>query len=257
MPGAGALAILWSGAAAAHMPYVAPSLFDVGKREKVTIDAAFTEDVYRPEIAMNDAPFEVTGPDGATVKLAAPARFADKVVVEATLPVDGIYRLSSGQRLGRMNRMYRDGADWKILAEGEAPPTGVAALQVRSATLADAYVLRGKPAAAGALKARGVALEIHPLGDPTAIGAGEAVPVEILFHGKPLAGASVSIFREAGFYDGRKSLGDVTSGVDGRLSVTPPDAGRYLLLVRHRDTAPAGANAPYYSYTVTLAFEAM
>ncbi|TZG29664.1 DUF4198 domain-containing protein [Sphingomonas montanisoli] len=242
--------------ALAHMPYIAPAVFDVGQRDKVAIEASFTEDAFRPEIVMNDAPFEVTGPDGATRRLPAPAAFADRAVAEATLPADGIYRLSSGQRFGRMNQMYRDGTDWKFVAEGVAPPAGAELRKVQSATLADAYVLRGKPGTTGALGARNAALEIHPLADPTAIGAGDAFALEVLYRGKPLAGANVTLFREAGLYDGRKTVGEVKSGADGKLSVSVPDAGRYLLLVRHRDAAPAGADAPHYSYTMTLAFEA-
>jgi hypothetical protein len=239
------------------MPYVAPSAFDLGKRDAVAIEASFTEDAFRPEIAMDNAPFDITGPDGATRLLGAPTRFTDRTLVEAKLAGDGVYRLSSGQRLGRMNVMIRDGSAWKMIGEGTKPAAGVETRKIQSTTIADAYVLRGHPGGTGALKARGTALEIHPLADPTAAGAGEAFPLEILYHGKPLAGARVTLFREAGFYDGKKTLGETVADPDGRLSITPPDAGRYLLLVRHRDEAPSGADAPYYSYTVTLAFEAM
>ncbi len=252
-----ALALLMAaGVAWAHMPYVAPAVFDVGQRQKVVLEASFTEDAFRPEILMNDAPFEVTGPDGATVKLADPARFSDRAVAEASLPAEGVYRLSSGQRYGRMNHMVRDGTTWKFVPEDQKPPAGAELREVQSATLADAYVVRGKPTNAGALKPRGAALEIHPLADPTAIGAKEGFPLEVLYQGKPLGGVTVTLFREAGLYDGKKVVGEFPVGADGKLTITPPDAGRYLLLVRHRDAAPTGAKAPYYSYSVTLAFEA-
>jgi len=252
----GAALLAGVGTAEAHMPYVLPSVFDAGERKAVTLEASFTEDAFRPEIAMQDAPFELTGPDGATRRLAPPVLTTELTVAEAALSADGLYRVSSGQRLGRMNKMYRDGQAWKTVGEGAEPPRGVKLLDVQSTTLADAYVLRGKPGASGALAPRGKALEIHPLADPSAVGAGEAFPVEILYLGKGLAGADVTLFREKGFYDGRKIVGEFKTDGAGKLSLTPPDAGRYLLLVRHRDTAPAMAGAPYYSYTVTLAFEA-
>jgi uncharacterized GH25 family protein len=245
-----------SAPAFAHMPYVEPGLFDIGERKIVTIEASFTEDVFRPDIAMKDAPFEITGPDGKVTKLGTPTLLTDRTVIEAAIPGDGIYRLSSGQRLGRMGKMFRVGTEWKTVGEDGAPPAGAEVAAVQSATLADAYILRGKPTGLGALAPRGTALEIHPLADPTALGAAAPGQFEVLYDGKPLSGASVALFREAGLYDGRKEVADVKTDAAGRFTITPPDAGRYLLLVRHKAPAPAGSPAPFYSYTVTLAFEA-
>ena len=243
--------------ALAHMPYVAPTVFDAGQRSTLAIEASFTEDAFRAEVAMKDAPFEITGPDGVTQRLATPLLLTELTIVEAKLPVDGIYRVSSGQRLGRIGKMYRAGDAWKIVGEDAKPPAEAGLIDVQSTTLADAYVVRGKPDGTTALKPRGTALEIHPLGDPTTIGAGENLALEILYHGKPLPGAAVNLFREAGLYDGKKVAAELVADAAGKLTVTVPDAGRYLLLVRHRDTAPTGAAAAYYSYTTTLAFEAM
>ncbi len=241
--------------AAAHMPYVLPSAFDAGTRSVIGIEASFGEDAFRAEVAMQDAPFEITAPDGSSTKLAAPVRVRDTTLAEAALPADGIYRVSSGQRLGRMGKMYRDGTAWKMVGEDGAPPAGATLVDVRSTTLADAYVLRGKPGTTAALKPRGTALEIQPLADPTAYAPGTPIRVAILFHGKPLAGQSVTLFREAGFYDGRKQAGEMLSNEKGEVSLTPPDAGRYLLMTRYRPAA-AGPEG-HLSYTTTLAIEAM
>lgn len=239
-----------------HMPYVLPTLFDAGGRDRVTIEAAFSEDPFRPEIAMRDAPFEITGPDGVTTKLSGALFTRDRAVIEAALPGDGLYRLSSGQRLGRMNKMYRRGQQWVVVSDGDTPPPGAALIDVRSTTLADAYVLRGKAGASGALKPRGVALEIIPVGDPSAYTAGSQIGFTILFDGKPLDDTDVTVFRENGFYDGRKQVAEVRSGKKGDISATAPDAGRYLVMVRHRPDAPS-AGGQHLSYTATLAFEVM
>lgn len=242
--------------AAAHMPYLLPALFDAGSRDRVTLEAAFTEDAFRPEVAMRDAPFEVTAPDGTTTRLAAPLLAGDRTLAEAALPADGIYRLSSGQRVGRMGKMYRIGAGWAMAGEGAAPPAGAALVDVRSMTLADAYVLRGRPGTQrGALAPRGKALEIHPFADPTAIAPGTALRIAVLYDGKPLAGVPVALFREAGLYDGRKQPASATTDAAGTVAITAPDAGRYLLLVRHRPATP-GTDGVHASYTTTLAFEA-
>lgn len=241
----------------AHMPYVLPTLFDAGTRERVTVEAAFSEDPFRPEVAMRDAPFEVTGPDGKTVKLSGSLQTQDRTIVEAALPADGLYRISSGQRLGRMNKMYRRGSEWVLVGDGEAPPAGTPLIDARSTTLADAYVLRGKATGDGALKPRGTALEVHPASDPSGYAPGAPLAFTILFDGKPLVGTVVTVFRESGFYDGRKQVAEVRSDKAGRIAATAPDAGRYMVMVRHRpDTAPA-TGGPHLSYTATLAFEVM
>lgn len=240
---------------AAHMPYVLPSVFDAGGRNSVAVEASFTEDAFRPEIAMNDAPFEITDPDGHTTKLAAPKMTRDLALAEAPLPADGIYRISSGQRLGRMGKMYRSGATWAMVGEGGAPPAGANLVDVQSTTLADAYVVRGKPGASGALAQRGTALEIHPLTDPTALTPGTPARFAVLFDGKPLAAETVTLFREAGYYDGRKQVSAVKTDVAGTVALTFADAGRYLMLVRYRPAAPSARG--YLSYTTTIAVEAM
>lgn len=243
------------GATFAHMPYVLPAHFDVGARARITLEASFTEDAFRPEIAMRDAPFEITAPDGGTARLTPPTLTGDRAIAEGALPTDGVYRLSSGQRSGRLGKMYRQGGDWIMLGEGAAPPPGVTLVDVRSMTLADAYVLRGRPGAPGALAPRGKALKIKPLGDPTAVAPNVAARFVILYDGKPLAGRQVTLFREAGLYDGRKEAGTATSDGAGIVTLTPPDAGRYLMLVRYRTATPTVAGG-YASFTTTLAFEA-
>jgi uncharacterized GH25 family protein len=124
-----------------------------------------------------------------------------------------------------------------------------------SATLAEAYVTKGAPNQA-ALKPTGKALEIQALTHPNSITAGTEAEFVLLFEGKPLSGAELTLFRSAGFYDGRKVAAQVKSDTAGRFKLKPQDAGTYLILVRHRGEAPAGAETPFRSYTYTLAFDA-
>ena len=243
-------------AAGAHVPYVLPSVFDAGSRDRISIVASFTEDAFRPEIAMQDAPFEITGPDGRTLPLPVPMLTRELTLVEAALPVDGLYRLSSGQRLGRMGKMYRQGSGWPMVGEGAVAAAGATLVDVRSATLADAYVLRGKAGSVGAPAPRGKALEIVPGSDPASFAPTTPIRFTILYDGKPLAGETATLMREAGFYDGRKDIAAGVTDAAGTVSITVPDAGRCLLLVRHRPVASAAGDL-YTSYTATLAFEAM
>jgi uncharacterized GH25 family protein len=247
--------LAWATTGQAHMPYVLPTLFDLGKGDHVTVEAAFAEDAFLPEVAMRDAPFHLVGPDGQDVPTGPVTHLRDLSVFEAATLADGTYRVTSGQRAGRKGKMFRQGDRWEMRTETGTPPANVEQVEVQSMTLADAYVTRGKPTNA-ALKPLGAGLEIQAITHPNGIVAGSDARFAILFDGKPLANADVTLFRSAGLYDGRKVVAQVKSAADGGFRLTPQDAGTYLILVRHRGAAPAGAQTPYRSYTYTLTFDA-
>lgn len=249
------LSFIGASAAQAHMPYVLPTLFDLGKGDHVTVEAAFAEDAFLPEVAMRDAPFHLVGPDGKDLPAGPVTHLRDLSVFEAAIPADGTYRVTSGQRAGRKGKMFKVRDKWEMRGEGGEPPANAEQVDVQSMTLADAYITRGQPTDA-ALKPSGKALEIQAITHPNGIVAGSDASFALLFDGKPLPHADITLFRSAGLYDGRKVVAQVKSGADGRFSLTPEDAGTYLILVRHRGAAPAGSETPYRSYTYTLAFDA-
>jgi uncharacterized GH25 family protein len=248
------LALAVGTAAQAHMPYVLPTVFDVGKGDHVTVQSAFAEDAFVPEVPMRDAPFHLVGPTGADLPTQPVVHMRDLTMVEAALPTDGTYRITTGQRAGRKGKMFRKGDAWVMGGEGD-PPAGTAPVDVQSMTLAEAYVTRGQPSDA-ALKPGGKGLEIAARTHPNSIVAGSPARFVLLFDGKPLVGTDVTVFRSAGLYDGRKIAGQIKSGPGGAFTIQPEDAGTYLILVRHRGEAPAGSETPYRSYTYTLTFDA-
>lgn len=247
--------LLCAGQAGAHMPYVLPSLFDVGKGDHVTVQSAFAEDAFVPEVAMRDAPFAILAPDGSALATGPVTTLRDLTIFEADTKADGTYRITTGQRAGRKGKMARVGDKWEVRADNAPAKPGEQVVDVQSMTLADAYVTRGAPTTA-ALKPRGQALEIQPVTHPGDITAGSDAQFVLLFDGKPLAGEAITLFRAAGVHDGRKVAAEVKSDASGRFTLRPGDAGTYLILVRHRGAAPAGAETPYRSYTYTLAFDA-
>lgn len=249
------MAAIGASAAQAHMPYVLPTLFDIGKGDHVTVQSAFAEDAFLPEVAMRDAPFHLVGPDGRDIATGPVTHLRDLSIFEAATAADGTYRVTSGQRAGRKGKMFKQGTEWKMRGEGSEPPANAEQVDVQSMTLAETYVTRGAPSD-GALKPVGKALEIQPVTHPNGIVAGSDASFRLLFDGKPLANAAITLFRSAGVYDGRKVAGQVSSAADGRFTLKPEDAGTYLILVRHRAASPAGAETPYRSYTYTLTFDA-
>ncbi|MDQ1153763.1 DUF4198 domain-containing protein [Brevundimonas sp. SORGH_AS_0993] len=249
------LAIWSAGSAQAHSPYLRPNVFDATRRDHVTVEAAFTEEVFNAEVAMRSDHFHVLGPTG-DAPITAVTYLRDLAVFEAPTPVDGLYRLSSGPREGRASKMYRAADGWRMVGEEDGPPPpGAELVDVQSITVAEVYVTRGAPDAA-ALRPLGRGLELLPLIQPGDIVAGEDAAFRLLFDGRPVADAVVTVFREAGQYDGRTIEAELRTDASGEIRLRVSDPGAYMTQVRHRIPSPPGAPTPYRSYTHTLTFAA-
>jgi uncharacterized GH25 family protein len=250
------LMALTAGQALAHVPYVRPNVMDATGRDHVTVEASFTEDVFAAEVVMRSDAWHVVGPNGDT-PITAVTYLHDMAVFEAPTPVDGTWRISSGPRSGRMGQMYKaaDGS-WKMVGEEDGPaPAGAEIVPVQSITTADTYVTRGAPTAE-ALTPSGHGLEVVPLIQPADIIAGEDLPLQLLFDGKPLANVPMVVYREAGLYDGKKIEAELTSDAEGKVAVRVGDPGAYMTLVRYRTESPAGSEVRFRSYSHSLTFAA-
>jgi uncharacterized GH25 family protein len=255
LAGAGLLAAA-PGAALAHMPFMLPNMFDLTERDHVTVQAGFAEDAFVSEVVMKSDAFHTRGPDGAAVPIKGATYLRDLTVFEAAIPAKGTYRVSSGERFGRKGKMYKGPSGEWVIGEGAERPAGVQLVDVQSMTLAEVYVTRGAPTQE-ALAPTGKSLELRPITHPSEIFAAQPATFELLFEGKPVAGANVEVYRSAGVYDGKKKVAHlIKTDAAGRFSITPPDAGTYLALIRHRTASPVGAETPYRSYSYTLTFEA-
>jgi uncharacterized GH25 family protein len=143
-----------------------------------------------------------------------------------------------------------------MVGEEDGPaPAGAALVDVQSLTVADVYVTRGAPSAE-ALRPSGRGLELIPVTHPSDIVSGEDATFRLLLDGQPLAGAPVTVFREAGRWDGRKVEAELVTDANGLVTIRASDPGAYMTLIRHRRPAPAGSPTPYVSYSHTLTFVA-
>lgn len=91
----------------------------------------------------------------------------------------------------------------------------------------------------------GLPLEIVPLADPTALEAGALVPVQVLYEGKPLAGAEIG--------SALPGIATVTTDAEGKAKVTINE-GHNILLVAHKVPHPDAARADDQSHEATLSF---
>src|SRR5688500_10649366 len=136
--------LLCFSSAQAHSPYLLPNLFDVGKRDHVTVQGSFTEEFFEPDVAMKSEDYHVFTPAGVKQSL-TPVYTRDLAIVEAETKEEGSYRISTGKRTGRTAKAAWIGGDWRFLDPKEALPSGAKTYEVTSITTADVYVTRGKP----------------------------------------------------------------------------------------------------------------
>jgi hypothetical protein len=146
------VALVAVGSAQAHSPYLLPNLFDLGKRDHVTVQGSFTEEFFSPDVVMKSDDYHVVTPAGAKVPL-TPVYARDLAIVEADTTEAGTYRISTGKRGGRTSKAaWVDGA-WKFLGPNEEAPNGTKTYDVTSITMAEVYVTKASRPSRHSLRA--------------------------------------------------------------------------------------------------------
>ena len=247
------LCLFVASTAHAHMPYLLPNVFDIGKREYVTVFGSFTQEFFEPDTVMKADDYHVVGPSGTKQPL-KPLYTRDLAIVEVDTSTPGTYRISTGQRTGRTAKAAWVAGDWKFLDGNETPPDGGKAYDVVSMTMAEVYVTRGKPNAT-ALAPRKKGLEFRVVTHPNSVFVGESAKFELLLDGAPLPGRKISIYRGGMRHAQRKMFAEVTTDAQGRFAIEPDAPGPYVAVTRYRPQPNAGSTQGV-SYTYSLVFEA-
>jgi hypothetical protein len=217
----------------------------------------------------------VTGPAGAPAKADAVTPLKEFTAIEVSLPTEGTYRISTGDRLGRTTRWVRIDGVWKMIrptgagrppgggeaaagpsrfVEEAAVPPGAEIVTAQSFSRVETYVSRGAPSRE-ALKPTGRGLELEPVTHPNEIFAGEPFKFHLLMDGRPLPGADFKVVRGGDAYAESRYGFAGKSDAAGAAAVTLAQPGVYLLEV----DVPArveGASEPVTrSSQFTLTFE--
>lgn len=246
--------LLCPAAAAAHSPYLLPNVFDLTTRDHVTVTASFTETFFESEVAMKSNAYAVVGPDGKRTML-TPVYLTDEAVFEAPIPTDGTYRITTGDRVGRVAKAYLANGKWEFQEEPGAPvPAGATLVDMQSLTKAEVYVSRKAPDD-GALAPTGKGLEFRAVTHPSSIFVGQDAVFEALFEGKPVANLPVEINRGDGRFGDGKPPVEIRTGADGRFAVRPGKPGLFHIMSRYR-VPPTPEVAAARSFTYALTFEA-
>lgn len=97
----------------------------------------------------------------------------------------------------------------------------------------------------------GQQLELVPLTDPLRLPIGGALPVQVLFEGKPLAGALLKAWHKK---SGQLLIVRSTTGADGIATVNLPYAGAWMVSVVHMVAATGIKDADWDSLWGNLSF---
>ena len=245
-------------AAQAHNAWLLPSTTVLSKPDRVTVDAAISNDLFvANHAAMSLDNLQITAPDGSAVKAESQARLKQRSVFDVELAQPGTYRLA----------VVNSGvfASWKDKATGQPKRARGTAESIAGQIPADAtdvsitqsvgrnetFVTVGKPSA---LKPVGVGLELVAAGSPTDNVKGEKSTFTLLLDGQPAKDLEVGITAGGTVY--RDKLEELKLKTDGKgqFSVTWPAAGMYWLEASTRDTKTSVPQAKErrVSYSATL-----
>lgn len=241
------------GSAEAHSPFLLPNVFDLDKREHVTVLGSFTEEFFSPDVVMKSDDYHAIGPDGTRRPL-TPVYTRDMAVVEAETKEQGTYRISTGRRTGRTAKAAWVQGDWKFLAPKEAAPAGSRVYDVTSITTAETYVTRGKPTET-ALAARNSGLEFRAITHPNAVFVASGAKFQVLFDGKPVANHVVTLHAGDSRYSQQQAPVELKTNAAGELSIKPDRSGILVAMTRFRPQ-PSADGKDGVSYTYSLVFEA-
>ena len=249
-----ACAVMSISSATADTSYLRPSWFTTATDDLVTVQSSFTESFSNPAVGVKSDAWTVIGPDGAKSTFKTKAELTQLTALEADTKANGTYRLSTGERLGRIGQQVLVDGAWQPFAPGREIPAGAQTRQSQTATVADVYVTRGAPTKAP-VEARIGALELKPVTHPNDVYLDTGFAFRVLLNGKPVANQQVEIWREGGAYEEPAWRKLLTSAADGAVKATFDKPGVYLIWTRMSGDAPAGAATPIRSYTTSVTIE--
>lgn len=243
--------------AQAHRAWIAPSQTVLsGADAWVGFDAGMSNGVFLADHApMNMAGLVITAPDGSTVAAENLNRSRYRSTFDLHLTQQGTWRVAnvfdvvvaSYTLNGEQQRWRGPLADYPA-----ALPEGATNIQAtHSQSRIETWVTLGEPTE-GALAPTGQGLELVPVSHPTDLVVGEAATFTLLKDGQPVAGQTVTLARGGGRYRDAPEEITLTTGADGRFSVTWADAGLYWINASVRSEATDGGLARSAQYNGTV-----
>ncbi|MCS7168600.1 MAG: DUF4198 domain-containing protein [Gemmatales bacterium] len=199
------------------------------------------------------ASYESIAPDGK--RTALPVRDLSFQEAELACEQSGIYQVVAARKSGVFTYVY-DATGRRVMRRGgkKEVTEGKIDYAIRSHQFAKAVVVVGQPTQAP--PPCGQALEIVPLDPPSQWKAGQPLPVQVLLHGKPLAGEILTATYVGYRPQGAWCFARETDR-EGTVKVPVHQPGTWVMRVRHRRPTPESerSSVDYETYTATLTLE--
>lgn len=122
----------------------------------------------------------------------------------------------------------------------------------RYSKYAKAYVVAGQPSSVWS-KPVGLTVEIVPLADPAGVKAGEALPVQVLWRGKPLEGMRIEAAWAADGKNGLQIIG--RTDAEGRIAVPLDKSGQWRISGVAIERTTNDPDAEWESFWAALTLE--
>lgn len=242
-----------AGTAQAYTLYLKPEQFNLNSEQSsVRSELSFATTYFTPDIAVDAPNLHAITPLGDRLRPASLAVTNKASVVGFDTWDDGIYRLSTGERYGRVTDMIFDEViGWRPKRADEVAPPEARTSTLQTVAVAEAYVTRGT-ARAQTFEAGEGRLAIRPLQNPNAASTQYALELQLLFDDAPFAGVPFVLNKEGEAETAFERV--FVTNEEGVASFGFYTPGVYIVSVRHRSEAPAGSDAAVHSYTTTLTF---
>lgn len=259
-----ALVLALPAAGAAHTFWLQPALHTADPGEQVTVDFRVGDAGEESDWALHwerVASLRLYGPDGVIDQLAA---------IQPTTPeAPGIARFDAPGAEGSYVLGFESTPSYSSLAAPEFNAyvaheglTAVAAHRQAAGTTgtpgtelyarrAKALLQIGKTQTGNVTQPIGQLLEIVPLANPFALNDGDAAAVQVLWRGRPLEGATLTVERPYARTNKREVL---RTDAQGRATFTLQFGSRYLIYTVWSVPGPNDKRADYQTIFASLTF---
>lgn len=204
--------------------------------------------------------FRSYGPDGVDDQQAALIVPSKEAAPDATIAFRSVgthvvalesYRATSTLEADEFNAYLKtEGLDLAAQTRRAAGTTGTPGVELYSRR-AKMLVQVGDVRSANVLKPVGHTLEIVPIVNPYARGADTALPVRVLFQGRPLAGAQVRVL-PLGITNG--PVQKMRTDAQGQARFNVPNRGAWLVMVVHARPTTDNPDAAFDTVFASLTF---